>query len=197
VQTTVPTAERVLRRYYLLRNQITAASGKLFATYTDHLKCRRGCSFCCDPIAVAPIEREAIRRWAKENDYQANHEPAPNRCACLQPDGACAIYPSRPIICRTFGLPLSYRTYEYDLHGREIHRDPPQYTDLWCELNFSSISETDAPHFFDRNGRLRMSDINQRVDALNEAFVSATNGARDPEARPLSALPELRYRQKR
>ena len=46
-------------------------------------------------------------------------------CPALGEDGACAIYDSRPLVCRTFGLPL---------------RDGPRFIGDVCELNFTTAS---------------------------------------------------------
>lgn len=186
-----------MRRYHLFRTQISEASHRLFQTYRHHLKCRRGCSYCCDPIAVVPLEREAIAQWAVSTGRRLRHQAQPDRCACLEPDGACGIYPARPVICRTFGLPLAYRTYEYDIHGREVRHEPPEYTDLWCDLNFTSIAPNQTESFFSHHGRLRMSDINERLDALNAAFLHRSGYRGQPEDQPLSAIRELTPHRKR
>ena len=49
------------------------------------------------------------------------------RCTLLGPDDLCAAYASRPLICRTHGLPLSY---------------PDAEKVVYCEKNFIS----DTPH---------------------------------------------------
>lgn len=54
------------------------------------------------------------------------------------------------------------------MHGREMVHDPLQYTDLWCDLNFTAIPPDHTAAFFSKHGRLRMSDINERLDALNQ-----------------------------
>jgi hypothetical protein len=67
-----------------------------------------GCSDCCvDGISVFEIEAERICH---------NHErlletetPHPEgACAFLDQAGACRVYPQRPYVCRTQGLPLSW-----------------------------------------------------------------------------------------
>jgi len=46
-------------------------------------------------------------------------------CPALSEDGACRIYDHRPLVCRTFGLPL---------------RDGRKYLGQECELNFKKAS---------------------------------------------------------
>jgi Fe-S-cluster containining protein len=47
-------------------------------------------------------------------------------CPALEEDGRCRIYDSRPLVCRTFGLPI---------------RDGAQYIGDICELNFTEASQ--------------------------------------------------------
>lgn len=47
-------------------------------------------------------------------------------CPALDETGACMIYESRPLVCRTFGLPI---------------RDGSNYLGQECELNFTQSSE--------------------------------------------------------
>ncbi len=72
------------------------------------LVCRRGCSDCCqDNLSVFPVEAEVIRRHCEP--MLTFDEPHPEgKCAFLDGDGACRIYPWRPYVCRTQGLPLRW-----------------------------------------------------------------------------------------
>lgn len=65
----------------------------------------------------SPIEKEAFF------DRTAS-TPCPN----LDETGACMIYEHRPLVCRTFGLPL---------------RNGARYLGDVCELNFKSASKTE------------------------------------------------------
>ncbi len=91
-----------------------------------------GCSSCCLPgLSVFSVERLAIKQWleARPELVEAiqNQSLAASACRFLDPEGACQIYPVRPIICRTQGLPLSFKVNE------KAKRDV-------CPLNFE---ETD------------------------------------------------------
>ena len=55
---------------------------------------------------------------------RAEHVP----CPALDGSGSCLIYAHRPIVCRTFGLPL---------------REGAEYLGQECELNFRTASRQD------------------------------------------------------
>ena len=189
-----------LDRYFELRERVTKQAQDLSQRYSSHLRCRRGCSYCCEEIEVLPIEVEAVRIRLDRNDTppidQSDQSPPAlprsvdrsaeglfpstgpaTRCAFLDRDGACTIYTERPIICRTHGLPLAYRVYEYDASGRELNTHRPELIDLWCDLNFSELDNPTAVAWFDTNGRINMDAIDRELETLNEAFL------RDPAGR--------------
>lgn len=108
-----------------------------------------------------------------------SHIPTPTtRCTMLDDEGDCLVYPTRPLICRTHGLPLAYRVYEYDENGLPVGEDDPEYMDLWCDMNFTGIKEKDATSYFDANGRLNMDEVNIRLGELNDLFIKTAAGRR-------------------
>ena len=95
--------------------------------------------------ALPPGERAAIERraeaileehphpidWSEEPDGSRERFFAATSelpCPCLREDGRCAIYEHRPLLCRTFGLPI---------------RDRDRYIGDECELNFRESSDDD------------------------------------------------------
>lgn len=76
--------------------------------HLDRIKCKAGCSSCCvDEITVFEIEAENI----KQNYPDLLENEMPNKigkCAFLDKNENCRIYPHRPYVCRTQGLPLSW-----------------------------------------------------------------------------------------
>ncbi len=62
----------------------------------------------------------------EKEDFFTRSEDVP--CPALDDAGSCLIYEHRPIVCRTFGLPL---------------REGSSYLGQECELNFTSASDTD------------------------------------------------------
>lgn len=205
-----------LAAYFHLRNRITALAERLAVTYAAHLRCRRGCWFCCEDITLLPVELEAVRMSIGRDRATTTRGDRPDpaelrassvdrsadgtfpdvgtgtRCALLDADGACAVYEARPIICRTHGLPLAYRVYEYDADGNEVLPNEPQHTDLWCDLNFTALESDAAVAHFDRHGRIMMAAVNEELELINKAFLKTPAGrsyAGEPDLRlPLSTL---------
>jgi len=74
------------------------------------ITCHRGCADCCqDGLTVLTLEVERIRRTMPDL-LAAGRPHAPGACAMLDADGSCRIYPVRPYVCRTQGLPLQVFT---------------------------------------------------------------------------------------
>lgn len=91
-----------------LYRKIDCQADNLHILHADRLQCRRGCSDCCvDDLTVFEVEAENIRN--RYSDLLAEAAPHPaGACAFLDPAGACRIYPHRPYVCRTQGLPLRW-----------------------------------------------------------------------------------------
>ncbi len=117
----------------------------------QNLQCGRGCSLCCYGLfeigsgdvpviaegleAMHPMRRKKIIRRAVElqavnlRECSAEEKEAffertkSTPCPLLDENGACQMYEHRPLVCRTFGLPL---------------REGRKYIGDICELNFTS-----------------------------------------------------------
>ncbi len=95
-----------------LHAEVDARASEVAQKNGARLRCGRGCASCCvDGLTVLSVEAELIRtRHAAILESEA---PAPlGRCAFLDAADACRIYPDRPYVCRTQGLPL--RWFEED-----------------------------------------------------------------------------------
>jgi Fe-S-cluster containining protein len=104
-------------RYQDLVAKVDAKAAEFQQRYAKQLQCRKGCSSCCQPgLTVFSVERLAIREWLEQRPelVEKLKQQADNTKACrfLDAAGACQIYPVRPIICRTQGLPLSFKVNE-------------------------------------------------------------------------------------
>jgi Fe-S-cluster containining protein len=173
-------SEDVFAEYEALRRRITGEADALFDRYAGQVACRRGCHYCCDDISVLPLELEALRRVIARGGLPEGRVPNPDggrhRCGFLGPAGECTVYPHRPVICRTHGLPLAYRLYEYDENGRPV--GGRTYIDSWCDLNFTTVTSESAAAYFDRHGRMNQARINEELAALNRRFLQTEAGAR-------------------
>jgi hypothetical protein len=108
--------------YVALRKKVDAFSDDVMHRRAADLACRSGCAGCCHvELSVNAVEAAAIRdylsqlsaadRAALRQALSAIAPPspgAPPRCAMLRDDDTCAIYPARPLVCRSQGLPLLY-----------------------------------------------------------------------------------------
>ncbi len=88
--------------------EVDRAAAEIAAVHGDRIRCRKGCADCCiDGLTVLTVEAAAIQR--RFGDLLGETDPYPlGACAFLDADGACRIYESRPYVCRTQGLPLSW-----------------------------------------------------------------------------------------
>jgi uncharacterized protein len=101
-----------VQKYLELRKQLDAEITRLSRLHGPLLNCREGCSTCCTELTLLPLELDVIRRCCTRLDKI--QQKILNQQAGAGPDcpflhrQRCLIYPDRPIICRTHGLPLAY-----------------------------------------------------------------------------------------
>jgi len=152
--------------YYNLRDEIDALCESLEKEHSKHLNCKKGCDLCCMAISVFPVEFYAIKA---EADLKSIAElPVPHNdedCRYLI-DHSCMIYSSRPVICRTHGLPLLYMSLEGD-----------DYELSCCELNFTEFDFED----FTEENTYPMDRINSQLYRINKKFVSDFEGGKYSE----------------
>ncbi|MCU0694690.1 MAG: YkgJ family cysteine cluster protein, partial [Polyangiaceae bacterium] len=113
------------------------------------LACRRGCDACCHvSLALSPVEaasvadalgrlpppqRGEIAARAERPRLAAAGQSPP--CVLLDARGACGIYESRPLVCRTQGLALRYPPGSFPQEA--IMANAGGGGDIvWCPLNF-------------------------------------------------------------
>lgn len=121
-------ADDIVAELRALHREVDAAVALLLAgeRLGPRLRCGPGCSACCtDELTVFAVEAALI---AEEQRAVLSQPPcAPGACAFLDQQRRCRIYPSRPYVCRTQGLPLRY--LDEDERG-----DLVELRDI-CELN--------------------------------------------------------------
>lgn len=150
-------------RYQDLLDKVDAKAQEFSQRYAEQLHCRKGCSSCCLPgLAVFSVERKAVQSWLSERPElveKLQKQPQnPAGCSFLDAGGACQIYPVRPIICRTQGLPLAFKVD--DRPKRDV-----------CPLNFEGQDIFSLP-----------TDGVLNLDLLNTLLVLVDQVEGGPEA---------------
>ena len=91
-----------------LHDEVDRDAAALAERHRGRLRCGRGCHACCvDDLTVFEVEAERIRAGHAELLRSGRPHP-PGACAFLGDAGECRIYPDRPYVCRTQGLPLRW-----------------------------------------------------------------------------------------
>ncbi len=124
----------MLARYHELTAKVDAFFARVAQRHRADVACAVGCDRCCHVrLTVTGIEAAAIEAWAVALPAAerrviaaaaAASDPAVARCAALDPVGRCRIYPARPLVCRSHGLPIRLR----DRRGLPVIES--------CELTF-------------------------------------------------------------
>lgn len=160
--------EAPLREGYLqLRAEIDACAALLIRRHQSFITCAPGCSSCCSEFSIVALEAALIAEQLTRprSEPQATAAPVKIAPVCgLLIDHHCSIYPHRPIICRTQGLPIAY--VDEALARIEVSA---------CPLNF--VPE----HPFEHDDLLFLDPYNGRLAELNHRYCLAHK--LDPTAR--------------
>lgn len=195
---------RVFESYQKLLNRVDELATRLFARHRPHLRCRRGCYYCCTRISVTPLEYAwvsavlsdlrrtgaSIRPLGTDTDTPRipahdsfiNTIPADSELAearttprcALLRDGVCSMYAARPVICRLHGLPLAYPVFEYDERGLRVAVEDPEVALVWCDLNFTNVDMSGSMR---EDDIVRMADVHAQLEELNRQFLDTEAGA--------------------
>ena len=113
---------------------------------SGRMECREGCADCCRcRLSITRVEEAYLREGLKhlpqsvrlELKTRATAEIHTNEmCPALDANGCCQIYESRPLICRSHGVPLRYRHPVPLIH--------PSRIDV-CEKNFTEVPTKSVP----------------------------------------------------
>ena len=133
-----------IERLAAFADQIDTDFAAIQERQADRMQCRAGCSACCRArlsitrveeaflrlgLASLPVERRAeLSARTRDRDREM--------CPALDADGRCGVYRFRPLICRTYGVPLRHR--------REVELIQPPIIDS-CDLNFIGTSLKTLP----------------------------------------------------
>ena len=167
--------EGLSARYQELLKRVDDHTARVAEAHVDRMACRPGCAGCCRAgLTVAPIEAAAIERWLAEHPEPTDTDgtrvltvldEGREDCAWLGRDGRCRIYPARPLVCRSHGLPLLYE------RAGELHADV-------CPLNFD---DADGLTTVATSEFLHQDTVHTILAALNQAWCAVAG--RDPSER--------------
>lgn len=107
---------QTLKEYKLFLADIDRRCNRIIRRHRDQVACTKGCAGNCCRIhlSVYPVEAVslslALQKLAPEMQLRiqtrARHTNSFGPCPLLE-EGACMIYDTRAVICRTHGLPMS------------------------------------------------------------------------------------------
>jgi len=143
---------------------------KISSDYASEIACKAGCSRCCLHISLSPIEAavvaEALAALPRETQtLLAGRSQSPDDGPCpLLVDDLCVIYQSRPLICRTHGLPLL------------VESDGVKKVDF-CNDNFQGLAALPG------SAVINLETLNTALAGLNGRFAADSLQGADPCAR--------------
>lgn len=103
--------------YQALVAKVDAFVARVEARHRDDLACAPGCARCCHVrLTVTTAEADAVSAWLAAQPAATRaaiaagaRAAAPDRCAALDDADRCRIYPARPLVCRSHGVPIRLR----------------------------------------------------------------------------------------
>jgi Fe-S-cluster containining protein len=168
----------VLDEYRLFLAEVDELCAEVAAQHMQHINCRKGCSGCCTDITVLPVEWSSIRdgliervgfSWPRAQGASTGGHACP-----FLVDRTCSIYPLRPLICRTHGLPLVYRVESYDADGNPADTD--EWQTCWCGLNFRGFDPATFRARLGTEAVVDMEELNRTLLELNGRYLRSPEG---------------------
>ena len=175
----------LLADYRRVLERVDAHAARLEAAWPREFACGPGCSGCCQrSLTVFPVEAASIRAFLASGGAlpPSEGEPFVSPLVVLEPDeaepcsfldgaGRCRIFPVRPVICRSHGLPLAVPDGAGGLRGD------------CCPLNFrEGMGNLPSSDF------LSLVAINTLLAAVDARYVAEGGGGAERVA--LSTLAE-------
>jgi hypothetical protein len=150
-----------------LHAKVAAFEAVVEAGQARYLQCRRGCDGCCRTARSAwAVELDHLRTFvstlpaADQAALRARRDApdvvAGERCVFLDDDGGCAVYPARPIICRT--------------HGPAVRTPDDALT--WCGLNFAGLTAEDVAGAVPTASIINLALLDSMLALINARFVA-------------------------
>ena len=149
-----------LTNYFSLVAKVDELCSRIEGEFADQIACRSGCSGCCRHITLSWVEAVALATSlaalpsaeVEEIRHRARTASLDGACPLLT-DDRCALYRSRPIICRTHGLPI---LTQQDGTGRVD----------FCPLNFTGVDRLPGSALLD------LDRLNTLLDSINRLFIA-------------------------
>lgn len=162
--------DKPLEKLWSFYQRVDSLAERLEQIHAERLNCKKGCSACCvDGITVFEIEAENIRR--RHAPLLEEEMPHPEgMCAFLDQSGACRIYPDRPYVCRTQGLPLRW----FERIGAEL----AELRDI-CPLNEEGEPIEDLP----ADACWTIGEFEASLARLEKEFENAAGGGGEEKER--------------
>ncbi len=156
----------MIEPYRQLIESVDLLTARLSSRYAEHLVCRSGCSGCCHHhLSVFAVEAatvgaaiealpEPLRVQLNEQARKTLELEARGQSAIcpMLVDDRCSVYESRPMICRTQGLPLLI-----EAEDGEAEVD-------FCPLNFT---DENAIADLDQDYLVPLDDLNLKLALVN------------------------------
>jgi Fe-S-cluster containining protein len=153
---------KALRNYHRLIDQVDNVCRRIQEGYAGQIACEKGCAGNCCRIhlSVFPIEaislalalKKLSREMVRHIRQKARHTNSFGPCPLLE-EGACLMYASRLIICRTHGLPM-----RNDYRGHRFIG--------FCQKNFRKLDPIPDDAVLD------LGCLNNKLAAINRLFVN-------------------------
>jgi len=151
--------EKAIQDYLQLRDSADQIAAELGVIHAGLLVCRKGCCQCCTNLSVFPVEFFAMVEAMKKAGWTKLHFNAAATCGYLSEKRECEIYPFRPIICRTQGLPLAF--YDDDAQG---------YSVTFCPKNFAGVEPEQIN--FGPDSTLNLDDLNDDLFDIHLQYLA-------------------------
>ncbi len=149
-----------IESYFALKARVGQQVQYLLDIHGSHITCCAKCSDCCVNLSVFPVEYYAIKHELSDKLAELTFD-ANTSCGYLKGD-LCVLYASRPLICRTHGVPIVFLADELD---------PPSYAVDFCPKNFTG-QQGEAVEFTPDN-ILNIDEMNEELYEINQRFIAA------------------------
>jgi Fe-S-cluster containining protein len=144
--------------YRTLRQQADGTATNLKRIHAGQMVCKKGCCQCCVNLTVFPVEFFSMVDEMKQAGVTKPVFDAAKECGYLNKQGECVIYPYRPIICLTQGLPLAF--YDEDTQG---------YSVTFCQKNFTDTGSERLD--FNAENTLNLDELNDKLFEIHLQFL--------------------------